>query len=203
MRWFTSDHHFGHERIIELCERPFTSVDEMNAVMIERWNARVRADDTVYVVGDFAMGRIADTLPIASKLNGRKILIPGNHDRCWAGEKRAARRREWIGRYMAAGFDEVWHLDRPMVLVLADFTPVLVWHFPYAPDPRGRVELDTLRPSDRGTWLLHGHVHNEWCVVDRQLNVGVDTSDIITRGDGFEPISEDEIIDAMRRIVIA
>lgn len=203
MRWFTSDQHFGHARIIELCDRPFASIDEMNAVMIERWNDRVRAGDTVYVVGDFAMGQIADTLPIAAKLNGRKILIPGNHDRCWAGEKRAPRRREWIGRYLAAGFDEVWDLARPMVLVLADFTPVLVWHFPYDPDLRGRVELDTLRPADRGTWLLHGHVHTEWCVFKHQLNVGVDTSDVLTGGIDFAPISEDEIIEAIRHIVIA
>lgn len=211
MRWFTSDHHFGHVRIIELCDRPFADVDEMNAAMVERWNARVGADDTVYVLGDFAMGRIADTLPLVSKLSGRKILIPGNHDRCWAGEKRAHRRQEWTARYLAAGFDNIYTHDRPLPLILSDNTPVLLWHFPYRSqetldtegDYMGRVELDSLHPTDRGTWLLHGHVHTEWCLSDRQINVGVDTSDILTRGAGFEPISEDEIIDAMRRVVVA
>lgn len=211
MRWFTSDHHFGHTRIIELCDRPFADVDEMNAVMIERWNARVQADDTVYVLGDFAMGRIAETLPLVSKLAGRKILIPGNHDRCWAGEKRAPRRLEWTARYLAAGFAGVYTYDRPLPIILTNGTPVLLWHFPYyGTDPfepvgdyQGRSELDTLHPIDRGSWLLHGHVHTQWCLVDRQINVGVDTSDILTGGEGFEPISEDEITDAMRRIVIA
>lgn len=208
MRWFTSDHHFGHARIIELCDRPFTDVDEMNATMVERWNARVGADDTVYVLGDFAMGRIADTLPLVSKLTGRKILIPGNHDRCWAGEKRAHRRQEWTARYLAAGFDNIYTHDRPLPLILSDNTPVLLWHFPYAPaegtaDHQGRAELERMHPTNRGTWLLHGHVHTEWAVQYPQINVGVDTSEVLTGGLAFAPISEDEIIEALHYVVVA
>jgi hypothetical protein len=44
--FFTSDHHFGHKRIIELAKRPFTSVDEMDEYMIVRWNDRVKPGDT-------------------------------------------------------------------------------------------------------------------------------------------------------------
>ena len=54
--FFTSDHHFGHAKIIEYCKRPFSSVEEMNQVMIDRWNEVVGPDDHVYHLGDFAFG---------------------------------------------------------------------------------------------------------------------------------------------------
>jgi len=37
--WFTADHHFGHERVIELAGRPFTSGKEMDDELTWRWNA--------------------------------------------------------------------------------------------------------------------------------------------------------------------
>ena len=51
--WYSSDSHFHHRRIIEYCSRPFPSVEEMNQVMIERWNEVVKPDDIVYHCGDF------------------------------------------------------------------------------------------------------------------------------------------------------
>jgi calcineurin-like phosphoesterase family protein len=83
--WFTADLHLGHEKIIELCDRPFATVDEMNATIIEKWNERVDPEDTVWVLGDFAMGQIKDTLPLVARLHGRKVLVAGNHDRCFHG----------------------------------------------------------------------------------------------------------------------
>ena len=34
MIYFTSDTHFFHSNIINLCDRPFKNVDEMNRVLI-------------------------------------------------------------------------------------------------------------------------------------------------------------------------
>lgn len=78
--WFISDTHFGHKNIIEYEKeyRPFSTLDEMHEVMIERWNDVVKPKDTVYHLGDFAFGR--RNIKIASRLNGRKRLIMGNHD---------------------------------------------------------------------------------------------------------------------------
>ena len=36
--WFTSDTHFYHNKIVEYCQRPFASVEEMNEELIARWN---------------------------------------------------------------------------------------------------------------------------------------------------------------------
>ena len=51
---FTADTHFGDHRVLNISKRPFGSVDEMDAVMMQRWNAVVEAEDEVWHLGDFA-----------------------------------------------------------------------------------------------------------------------------------------------------
>jgi len=50
--FFSADQHFGHSNIIKYCNRPFASVEEMDRVMVERWNARISPKDNVYLLGD-------------------------------------------------------------------------------------------------------------------------------------------------------
>lgn len=78
--WFTADTHFGHANILnyEKEARPFSTLDEMHEVMIERWNSVVKSKDIVYHLGDFAFGK--HWLAIAARLNGEKRLVMGNHD---------------------------------------------------------------------------------------------------------------------------
>ncbi len=79
--FFTADTHFGHERIIDLCNRPFKTVEDQTRGLIERWNNVVSANDHVFVIGDFAFKADRDTqLQIFTSLNGTKSLISGNHD---------------------------------------------------------------------------------------------------------------------------
>ena len=80
-----SDTHFGHSNILKFKvegnpARPFSSTKEMDEFMIDAWNSRVAKDDLVYHLGDFAFASKGYILNIASKLNGRKRLIVGNHD---------------------------------------------------------------------------------------------------------------------------
>lgn len=52
---------------------------EMDEAMVDRWNATVPTTGaTVYHLGDVAMKK--QHLPILDRLNGKKKLIPGNHD---------------------------------------------------------------------------------------------------------------------------
>ncbi len=88
--WFTADLHLGHENIIRYCERPFADAQTMDRSLVQGWNHTVGADDTVWVLGDVALGKISHTLPLVSSLSGRKLLVAGNHDRCWAGHGRRA-----------------------------------------------------------------------------------------------------------------
>lgn len=80
--FFTADHHFGHPGIIGMCQRPFTDVDEMDEAFVEEWNAVVRRGDTVWHLGDFAHKANAERCQsIFGRLNGRKNLVLGSHDK--------------------------------------------------------------------------------------------------------------------------
>jgi len=171
-RFFTADLHLGHRNIIDYCRRPFRDADEMNAALIDRWNETVAADDEVLVLGDFAMGRLVDTLPLVALLHGRKVLLAGNHDRCWFGHHRGV--EAGTARYLAAGFDEIW---QGVVDLEVGGQTVLACHFPYRGDSHDDDRYVAHRPADNGAWLLHGHVHDQWRVQDRMVNVGVDVWD--------------------------
>lgn len=177
-RWFTADLHLGHANIIDYCDRPFDDVDTMNCALIERWNEVVSPDDEVWILGDFALGRIADTLPLVAQLAGRKVLLTGNHDRCWPGHGRRA--EGWEQRYLDAGFDEIAHGE---VLIEVSGHQPLACHFPYRGDSHDHDRFVDSRPVDHGGWLLHGHVHERWLKRDRMINVGVDVWD-------YRPVSE-------------
>jgi len=79
--FITADHHFYHENIIEYCKRPFKAVEEMDKVMMEKWNKKVGKDDLVIHLGDFAIGSKTKIKETKDKLNGTIILIRGNHDK--------------------------------------------------------------------------------------------------------------------------
>lgn len=79
--WFTSDLHFGHRNIITYCNRPWPTVEEMDARLIVNWNSKVQPTDTIYVIGDFSLHFKTEKLENKLiQLNGFKHLIRGNHD---------------------------------------------------------------------------------------------------------------------------
>lgn len=79
---FTGDLHFGHENVIAFDNRPFKSVEEMDAEIIRRWNNKVGKGDLTYVLGDMIWKTRNDDAPsLIKQLNGQIILIKGNHDR--------------------------------------------------------------------------------------------------------------------------
>lgn len=78
--WFTSDCHFNHVNAIPYCDRPFETVEEMNQTLIDNWNSVVKNEDTVYVLGDFIMGSPSTVKNIVNQLNGKIIVVRGNHD---------------------------------------------------------------------------------------------------------------------------
>lgn len=78
--WFIADSHFFHKKVIEYCNRPFSNVEEMNNIIISNWNKVVKRDDRVFMLGDFALCGKDKIIEIGQKLNGRKVLIFGNHE---------------------------------------------------------------------------------------------------------------------------
>ena len=72
-----ADTHFGHRKVVEF--RPWPTVEQHDRELVERWNATVRKDDTVWHLGDVCLGG-RDNLAIVASLNGIKKLVLGNHD---------------------------------------------------------------------------------------------------------------------------
>ena len=80
MIYLTSDSHFSHRNILKYCNRPFSSIEEMNEAIINNWNSVVTTRDIVYHLGDFGFGNASQLRPILERLNGRIHLVPGSHD---------------------------------------------------------------------------------------------------------------------------
>ncbi|MBR2655575.1 MAG: metallophosphoesterase [Loktanella sp.] len=152
MNYYTADPHFFHERILEFCDRPFTSIGEMNGRILAHYQASVGPDDDLWIVGDVAMVRsdMADQLSaMLQSIPGRKHLIVGNHDEPWV---RAL---------------PVWTSVHDMVEIIDDGTRLTLCHYPMITWPGAR----------RGALQLFGHVHQNWQGSRKAVNVGVDVWD--------------------------
>jgi calcineurin-like phosphoesterase family protein len=79
-RYVAADLHLSHENIIEYCDRPFETVEEMNETLISNWNNAVDDDDVVYFLGDLAFEGHKKSVELYEQLNGNKLMTPGNHD---------------------------------------------------------------------------------------------------------------------------
>ena len=80
MNFYISDLHFNHANAIKFDNRPFPDVHSMFIALRDNWNNAVTNDDTVYILGDFIWGREEMWVDIVKQLNGKKVLIKGNHD---------------------------------------------------------------------------------------------------------------------------
>lgn len=145
---FIADTHFGHTSILNLAARPYADIIAHDRDIIERWNASVRSEDTVWHLGDFAgdkvpFDRIAE---IFGKLNGIKRLITGNHDT-----------------------DEVrtklpWESVDDMRTVVAPGCKIVLCHYPMR-------EWDGFHGGDLH---FHGHTHDRLPSSKRSWDCGVD-----------------------------
>lgn len=194
--FFTADLHYGHQRVCELSNRPFSNVAEMNRTLIENWNRIVGPDDIGWILGDLAVeGSWRTGLECADKMNGRLRLITGNHDQAWPGKS------DWM-RYQSA-YLEVFEAVVPFGRCKVGPTKVNLSHFPYVGDHTDdeRFEMYRLQLSDRP--LVHGHTHAKekfsvahlWqpdgsIIMVPQLHVGVDAWD-------YSPVPVHQLIDLL------
>jgi len=158
----------------------------MNEAIVGMWNELVRPDDTVYHLGDVALGKLDESLPLVGRLNGFKVLVPGNHDRVWNHwpHKSPEKRAKFMNMY-AEVFDSISTTDS-MVITL-DNKPVMLCHLPYDGDSQEDERYVDLRPVDYGMPLIHGHIHTaDTARNGRQFHVGMDAH-------GYKPVHEDVI----------
>ena len=134
--FLTSDTHFGHAGILAWLDRPFASVAAIDDGMVAIWNSIVRPRDTVWHLGDFALGPKGTSEKVFRRLNGVKHLVLGNHD----GDD-----------VRSCG----WASVQDMVSFKCDGTRLTLCHYPMV-SWRGSSHN---RDGHVASVMCHGHVH--------------------------------------------
>ncbi len=75
---FIADLHLSHTNMAT--RRGFSTVEEHDEHIIERWNSVVHKRDVTYILGDVTMEKSAP-YALLNRLNGLKHVVLGNHDR--------------------------------------------------------------------------------------------------------------------------
>lgn len=103
--YFISDLHLNHKNILNFAGdyRDGDCMVEHDHILISKWNAVINKKDLVFVLGDVVMGK-PDNLDILSELNGRKILIRGNHDNRFTTKEYLEHFEEIYGLYNYKGY---------------------------------------------------------------------------------------------------
>ena len=175
MIYYISDIHFRDKKIFKKCNRPFSSVKEMEEVVISNWNKIVNDEDIVYVLGDIGKDDDPSTIDIFKILKGHKYLIVGNHD------------HDMLDKIIASNiFESVKFID----LIMDNERKVCLCHYPI---------MDWME-FNRDGYLVFGHVHNktmangkayqemkEYYKDKHAYNCGVDITD-------FKPLTLDQLI---------
>jgi len=140
--WIISNTHFGHEKIIGYCNRPFKNVGQMDETLVSRWTNRVKPGDIIYHLGDVGFTNGDFLQKVLGRLPGKKILVTGNHDKS-------------AHRMMEFGFDFACQGIIVNVAGLSNCA-VLLTHRPLMEKPKY-----TPKELPQGlSYVIHGHIHN-------------------------------------------
>ncbi|AQW22175.1 metallophosphatase [Lentilactobacillus curieae] len=166
MQYFTADTHFFHDRLLgvsEFAPRPFLTVEDMNETIINNWNQVVDENDIVYHLGDIAMlhtrpakAAYEQIFEVLDSLNGRLVLIKGNHD---ARDlfKYLEKNNHPAGSGMKFEFHDVG------ALIKMNHRQYYLTHYP--------MMMGIVKQIIN----LHGHIHHYAVPIKENINVGVDT----------------------------
>jgi len=153
--WFISDIHFGHANAIGHSDRPFKDIDEMKETVIANWNKVVSPEDLCIFVGDiFFYHSKQEMFDTMSRMNGRKVLVKGNHD-------------QKPRQMMNAGFEIC--VDEMTMTIAGE--KVLISHYPFGmPDRRYRylVRKNEFRPRFGDPKLMPHALVVDKCVISRK-----------------------------------
>ena len=177
MDWFSSDWHLGHDNIRKICERPFSSVEEMDEVIVSRMLDTMQKGDTLYFLGDlsFSQESAKKALEALRKKEIFFIWIVGNHDH----HCNPSSLKDLYNDFQTS---IVYKNREENILIHLNHFPMRVW-----------------QQSFRNSFHLYGHVHRtspelnflEQPPYGKSLNVNVEFHN-------YYPYSLDEIIEIMK-----
>jgi len=147
MIWVTADLHLNHQGILKTC-RKFNSIEEHNEYIIQQYNSVVGKDDLVYILGDCLWTPLAKGADLIKRLNGRKILVLGNHDKGNVNEYKS------IGFIDAVPSPYFYSRD----IILSHEPAFEAYNNPYA-------------------FNVHGHLHQSVVDLPNFINVNIELCD--------------------------
>lgn len=208
MIWFTADTHFGHSNILGGNQRPFGSIEQMNARLVAAINDRVSCRDTLYVLGDFSYRTtVAEALRLRERINCEHMrLIRGNHDKDWGLLEPPARDVVRNGRGGAKRGSGSAMRPAPAAYADAPFEAVLDYLELKPGECNGTRMVLSHYPmlswngKRRGSIQLHGHIHADRAYNERNRQRGILRYDVGVDANGYAPVSRDEILDFFRGI---
>jgi len=122
----------------------------MNDVLIVNWNSIIGKDDIVFHLGDFAFCGVTKAREIKEQLNGKIVLIKGNHDYDSTCKL----------------FDDVYQ----QLHINIEDKSIYLNHFPFASFPNNCYQLFG------HIHLCKGENVNKYNLNSRQYDVGVDNN---------------------------
>lgn len=173
--FFTSDTHFDDSYSLAYFNRPFQSVEEMNATLVENWNRVVAKNDTVYHLGDFTLEEIDHFMKCVKQLNGNIKILPGSHDDPWLKDFLPSYRVHVLAPLISLEFPGLISKQDPQVIVLCHYA-MQVWD-----------------RSQHGSWHLFGHSHGKLKGIGLSFDVGVDCTE-------FTPLSLERVASKMAQL---
>jgi calcineurin-like phosphoesterase family protein len=170
--FFTADLHYGHKKIIEYCNRPFKTLEEMNEKLIDNWNNIVEIRDIVYILGDFCWSKTQELELLLRRLKGCKKFLIGSHD------------------------DSITKLNDnhpgyfpPLTIIGHQFTTTIEGTL----ITLNHYSMRTWPASHYNSWHLFGHSHGHLEPFGKSFDVGVDTWN-------FKPVSWNEVKTKMKQM---
>lgn len=182
--FFTSDWHLGHDRAIELDDRPFTDMDHMIEVLVKRYNATVPENGVCYFVGDMG-NKPAQIKKVMDRLHGTKILILGNHDKDMSAMYNAGFDAVLYGAVLYYKNQRITISHCPLLDTYREDTSIMTaykdkgldefpaWHGNDRPKHR------SLSFKNEGQIHISGHIHSQKSrsqskmIEGRQIDIGV------------------------------
>jgi calcineurin-like phosphoesterase family protein len=133
--YITSDTYFGRRNMIKYGKRKYSSVEEMDKDIIERWNSRVNKHDVIYHLGNFAWDPFSANIALQN-LNGKIRFMYGNKDKALVE---------------SASLHEHVQILHDQIVELKEFN-VVMCHYP----------LEYWNGKEEGSIHLHGHNYEQF-----------------------------------------
>ena len=191
--WFTSDTHYGHKNIVRGTSdweeksrcRNFDTMEEHNEALVNNINKVVKADDTLYHLGDWSFGGKEQIYNFRKQINCKNInLILGNHDQ-WL-EKKTVRVQD--GNFTEY-YSDLFQIVSPYLEVKYAGEHFILSHY----------AMRVWNKSHKGSYHLYAHSHAslENNPYGKSMDVGIDNAYRLLNE--YRPFHLNEIVEILNK----